>query len=289
MARKVVTARVGSIAAVAVLGVLLAVVLAVLLVFAAWPLARDFLAQRDLDAALALYTQRCASAGETIYRRVGAVDGLLWMKWRDDLSADAFTARSRLDDPYGHDCGLDDCVASLLRASYGDASDLEAASAHATGFRWVETVDPRAPTRWRYVAGIDVVHWRDAGEIAEARRSSGAEPGPAVYGYAVKREEIDTFGARYGLRWNDISTAEDRAHWIAGGSLEIVDLETGEILARRVGYMIDRLQGRHPEGTAPWLRALREACPPFAADEIAKRPRERHGTVARDFALRVLQ
>ena len=277
MARKVVIAGVGSVVAVAVLLVV------------TWPLAREHLARRHLEAALDLYARRCATAGETIHRHVGGVDGLLWMKWRDDLSADAFTAPARLDDPYGHDCSLDDCIASLLRASYGAASDPDAARRHATGFRWVETVDPRAPTRWRYVAGIDVVHWRNAGEIDEARRSTGAEPGPAVYGYAVKREEIDAFGARYGLRWNDISTAEDRAHWIAGGSLEIVDLETGEVLARRVGYMIDRLQGQHPDGTAPWLHALRDACPAFAPDEIATLPRDRHGTVARDFALRVLQ
>ena len=278
MARKLIIAAVGSVALAAALALV-----------AAWPFVRERVREHDLEAALALYAQRCTTAGETIVRRIGGVDGILWMKWRGDLSVDAFTDRGRLDDPYGHDCGLDDCIASLLRASYGAASDPEAARRHAKGFDWVETVDPSAPTRYRYEAGVDVVHWRNAGEIAEARRSSGAEPGPAVYGFAVKREEIDAFSARYGLRWNDISTPEDRAHWIAGSTLEIVDLESGEVIARRTGYMIDLLQGRHPDGIAPWLHALRTACPAFPPDEIVARPRERHGTAARDFALRVLQ
>ena len=263
--------------------------LVAVVVIAAWPLVAEHLARRDLEAALALYAQRCATAGEAIFRRVRGVDGILWMKWRGDLSADAFSGRTRLDDPLGHDCGLDDCIARLLRASYGAASDPEAARRHPTGFRWVETVDPRAASRYRYVAGVDVVHWRDGGEIAEARRRTGAEPGPAVYGYAVKREEIDAFSARYGLRWLDLSTAEDRARWIAGSALEVVDLETGDVLARRVAYMIDTEQGRAGDGTAPWLRALGHACPAFAPAEVVTRPRERHGDAARDFALRVLQ
>src|SRR5690349_7322136 len=111
MARKVVIAAGGSVALAA----------AVLLV-AAWPIAQERWRERELGAALALYARRCATAGETIFRRIGGVEGVLWMKWRGDLSADAFSDRFRLDDPYGHDCGLDECIARLLSTSYGAAS-----------------------------------------------------------------------------------------------------------------------------------------------------------------------
>jgi hypothetical protein len=253
-------------------------------------LLRDHLTERRLAEAMDLFRADCRAAGETRLRdpQGGAVDGVLWMNWREDLVFDAFAVRARLDDPWGHECGLEDCIARLLRVSYGAASDPDEARRHAVGFAWVETVDPRAPQRYRYTAGIDVVHWRSGDEIEAARRSSGEEPGPAVYGFALQREEIEAFSARYGLRWRDMSTPEDRAHWIAGGALEVVDLQSGEVIARRIGYMIDTLQGRHPDGIAPWLYAMRTACPAFASAEIVDRPRQRHGTAARDFALEVL-
>ncbi|OUL99025.1 hypothetical protein A8M77_28280 [Variovorax sp. JS1663] len=76
---------------------------------------------------------------------------------------------------------------------------------------------------------------------------------------------------RYGLTYDDISTGEERDYWIAGSSLKVIDLQTNEVLAERIGYMMDWAQGSRVGGRAPWLMAADTACPAFAS---------RHGFVA---------
>jgi len=59
--------------------------------------------------------------------------------------------------------------------------------------------------------------------------------------------------SRYAIAWEDISTEEDRKYWIAGGKLTIVDLQTNELIAERVGYVIDPQFGSEAHGRRPWL------------------------------------
>ena len=76
---------------------------------------------------------------------------------------------------------------------------------------------------------------------------------------------------RYGLTYEDISTHEDRDYWIAGSLLKVIDLQTGELMAERIGYMMDSGQGSTTGGRVPWLLAADNACPAFAP---------RHGATA---------
>ena len=61
--------------------------LPVLLVFAlgpgtvAW---HAWNAKSRLDESMALFHERCKTAGETIKRTVDNVDGIVWMKWREE-------------------------------------------------------------------------------------------------------------------------------------------------------------------------------------------------------------
>lgn len=47
---------------------------------------------------------------------------------------------------------------------------------------------------------------------------------------------VSTLQSRYGYQTEDISTPEMRKRWIAGGRIKIINLQTREILAERVGY-----------------------------------------------------
>lgn len=58
-------------------------------------------------------------------------------------------------------------------------------------------------------------------------------------------------------------THEDRENWIAGSSLKVIDLQTEEVIAERVGYVLDRGQGESRAGRSPWLLAASTACPAF--------------------------
>lgn len=83
---------------------------------------------------------------------------------------------------------------------------------------------------------------------------------------------IETQPSRYSIVWRDISTDEDRNYWVAGGSLQIVDLSTMELLGERVGYVFESGFGSTAGGRVPWLVARRNACPPI----LRNYPIDRH-------------
>ncbi|MBL0209276.1 MAG: hypothetical protein IPP84_15475 [Propionivibrio sp.] len=87
--------------------------------------------------------------------------------------------------------------------------------------------------------------------------------------YAFVLDEVPAPGPapRYGVTYDDISTREERDYWIAGSSLKVIDLKTNEVMAERIGYMMDRGQGNTSGGRAPWLLAADHACP-----RLSKKP-----------------
>jgi len=95
-----------------------------------------------------------------------------------------------------------------------------------------------------------------------------------IYDYVLERTPAKGPQPRYGVTYDDISTREERDYWIAGSSLRVVDLHTNEIIAERVGYMVDWAQGSTVGGRSPWLLAADNACPEFSP---------RHGATSQMF------
>jgi hypothetical protein len=221
----------------------------------------SYQARRRLDASMVLFNQRCKTAGERIYRSVENVDGIVWMKWR---SMGTNKGQFTLDDPYGKDCSGDDCIKRLLRVTKGAELNPEDATEHARGYRFVETIDPGDGQRYRYIGVIKSVATRTTDEVEQYKRNSGGrDPGLNVYGFALQRDPITSFTARFGIAWDDLSAQEDREHWIAGGALKAIDLQTNGVIAERIGYLIDSGQGstagfRDPWG---WAQAYGPRCP----------------------------
>ena len=201
-----------------------------------------------------------------------AADGLAWLAPPLRLAWVAFSSRYRHDDAYDPGCTFEECVARLLRVSFGAASNPVEAARHTNGFAWVEVLDPRDLALYRYRAGIGVARWRDGREIEQLRRASGEEPGPAVYGFVLQRDEIEGYQARYGIRWDDTSTADDRRLGIAGSALAVLDLANGELVGRRTGYTL----------FAPAVRTGTTATCPTASGALP-------GAADRDFILTVLR
>ena len=163
------------------------------------------------------------------------------------------------------------CISRLLRVTFGATSNPEAAARHAKGFAWIEALDPRDLELYCYSAGIGVARWRDAREIEQLLHASGEEPGPAVYDFILQRDAIEGYSARYGIRWGDSSTPEDRTLGIAAGVLAVLDLKSGELIGRRTGYTLASRAGGGARATCP---SLVSAAPP--------------GTAHRDFLLALL-
>jgi len=203
---------------------------------------------------------RCKGAGEKINRTIEGVDGIVWMKWRPKEANDS--DQFKLNDPYGHDCHGEDCIKRLLRVTRGAELDPNDAKQHTEGFRFVETTDPNDGMTYRYIGVIKTIRHRTAEQIKQYKENtSGRDPGPDVYGFVLERERIEKFSVRYGVTWDDISTPEDRKQWVAGSSLRVVDLQTNEVIAERVGYLIDKGLGSQAGFRAPWLIARGWACP----------------------------
>ena len=241
--------------------------------------------QSRLADAMALFAERCKTAGERIFRTVDNVEGVVWMKWREETSnADNYADQWKLNDPYGNDCGGEDCIAALLRVSEGQDRNPEGAKRYSAGYRYVEAVDPRDSLRYRYRAALKL----DL-ESVQREKESGAPPAAYQFRFKMDRDPIEAFNVRYGITWDDISTRDDRERWIAGGSLKVIDLQTGEVLGERIGYMVDRGQGSQAGFRSPWGLAVQTACPPFLPVGPTDPRHIRRSTETRDFALKILR
>ena len=131
-----------------------------------------------------------------------------------------------------------------FESRFEDSSDLP-------GYRFVEAIDPKDGKLYRFTAHIERPGLTDTRYVKD------------YVNFVVDREPITQRTARYGVTYDDISTKEDRDYWIAGSSLRVVDLETNEVIAERIGYKMDYGQG--PDGAARqgWTYASRNACPAF--------------------------
>lgn len=209
-------------------------------------------------AAKALFDEHCTKAGVFIHRTVKDVDGILVMKVRPTMIN--YGEQYLMDDPYGHDFGGDAYLKSFLRGMYlygrGGQPPPEDAPPR-LGYLYVDAVDPSDGERYRYTASV-----RDYVVTPNLAFSPTSRPF-TTRGFVMDRVLGPGTAPRYGVTYDDISTRQDRDHWIAGSSLRVVDTRTGEVLAERIGYMWDPGQGNNSGGRSAWLHAANHACPTF--------------------------
>lgn len=215
-----------------------------------------------LKVAEAMFQERCKASGEKIYKTVDGVEGIFLMKIRPEKSN--FADQFALDDPYGNDLGGNAYIQSFLRGFFeanGHRAEVPKPNSPLhMAYSYIEAVDPGDSKRYRYTGSIkEVVH-----------TSSIMMGGDGKTKFKTKDFVLDRIPAagqppRYGVTYDDISTREEREYWIAGSSLKIVDLQTNEVIAERIGYMMDRGQGNTSAGRSPWLVAANSACPSFSS------------------------
>jgi len=224
-------------------------------------------AQTRQATAKAMFEERCKHAGEFIHRTADNVEGVLLMKIREQTGRGG---QYQLDDPYGHDSAGEEYLKSfflepMLQANqYATAEMLEKIRRDYRGYRYVDAIDPKDGRRYRYTGYMKVVGRKDASARnvqIELKRNPDYDLNN--YTFALKKIPAPNPPPRYGVTYDDISTREERDYWIAGSSLKVIDLQTHEVMAERIGYMIDPGQGDTSGGRAPWLMAADYACPSF--------------------------
>lgn len=243
---------------------------------------------RHLKVAEAMFQERCRKAGEKIRKTVDNIDGIYLMKIRPEK--DNFSNQFAMDDPYGRDFGGDAYIKSFLagffESNYRRPEIATSERPPHLAYRYVEAVDPADGMRYRYTGSMKVVGRKDVtapNVRVELQRNPNYDLN--IYAFQIDRVPASGPAPRYGVTYDDISTQEEREYWIAGSSLKVIDLKTDEVIAERIGYMMDRGQGDTSGGRSPWLLAADNACPGFAP---------RHGATAQplqteNFVERVLR
>lgn len=212
--------------------------------------------------AWAHFAKRCKeNSGEKIVRTVKAVDGILLFNPRPKPTNEKLRDQHWMGDPYGYDHGVNPND-SLIQSYLWDLDERGGSVTIETpkkGYRFVE-VQEDSPGRMYLRHTLD----RKTQKLVEAKSPNRA--------------------SAYGVRWEDVSTPEDRKHWVAGGKFQIVDLNSNEVIAERIGYLIEPQFGSkgHGSGRLGWVAArLTEgaACPPIP----------RNVSIDRIFVQKVLQ
>ena len=223
---------------------------AVVVAFGILPGTAYFEASRRAEfrkVASARYQQLCnEKAGEKIYKVVDNVEGVYLMRPRKVAGKELYD-QFWMGDPYGYSA-LEARFPGTLTADRSGKTISGEELTPITGYQYVEmpnsgvASDPLAP---KYV---------------REERKPGGTQGEVVR--IVTNERL----SRYALDWEDISTPEDRRYWIAGGRMRVIDLTTNEVIAERVGFVVDPGKGSDSGGRTPWQISQHYACPPFEDD-----------------------
>ena len=238
-----------------------------------------------LTRAQAMFAQRCQAAGEKIYRTVDDVEGIFLLKLRPNYVN--YGNQYSLDDPYGSDLLGDGYIESFLRGSYqAHVKDDSNAGLKRLGYSYVDAINPADGLRYRYTGSI-----REH-EVVSSVLMGGTGKKFKTTGFVMDKVLAPEASPRYGVTYDDISTGEERKYWIAGSSLRVIDLVTSEVIAERIGYMMDIRQGSVEGGRSPWLLAANNACPSFYRDRNpvpAGRASAAQSRQAQDFVQKVLR
>jgi hypothetical protein len=205
--------------------------------------------KQRLAKAKAMFAERCKTSGEKIHKTVENVEGIYLMKIRTSTN---FAEQFTLDDPYGHDSTDDQYLLNFLQGFYHQRNEPPVAgSPPRTGFHYIEAIDPKDGQRYRYTGRVEEPWQTDKHYLQGYTR------------FVLDKAPATGPAPRYGVTYDDISTHEEREYWIAGSSLKVVDLQTNEVIAERIGYMVDLGQGSQAGARSPWLYAANNACPGF--------------------------
>lgn len=222
------------------------------------------------DKTLAMWKERCKTAGEFIHQKVEDVEGVYLLKLRPKKAN--FGAQFVMDDPYGADAGGMGLIETFVRQT---APPDKPPPSDPKGYRYVVAKDLDDGQLYRFTGGWVSTRKKDITAPAiqtELKRNPGFDLN--IYDFQLQKAPAEPL-PRYGVTWDDISTREDREHWIAGSSLKVIDLQTNQVIAERVGYMFDPGLGSTGGERSPWLFAADMACPAFRDPSTPRRQPDR--------------
>ncbi|MEN5182161.1 hypothetical protein ABE501_20660 [Comamonas testosteroni] len=204
-------------------------------------------AQENAQTAKAMWQELCKQSGKKIYRSVENVEGIYLLKIRKSQTGELQSEY----DPYGDDYDGDAYIKNFLKGVHDNPARPDLPKDAIAGYNYVEAIDPKDGLRYRYTG-----HWIEPWQTDKSYLKGYMK-------FVLNKALASSTAPRYGVTYDDITTPEQRKYWIAGSSLRVIDMQTNETIAERVGYMVDLGQGNNGGGRAPWLAATKNACPLF--------------------------
>ena len=200
----------------------------------------------------AQFTKRCTEdARITIRRVIENVDGVFITKPRTPENMGSNNEQFAKGDWYGNSSDLFNEPGLLLEGSWFKF-DGRPREKPLPGFKFVEFVNPERLKNSTAAAYVKIVP--DPNYVKPHSRQ-------------IIRSEANALTARDGVDWDDVSTSEDRQQWIAGGKTRIIDLQTKEVIAERIGYVINPSRGGQVGGGVWMLGIGNVYCPQFENEE----------------------
>ncbi|WP_374604265.1 hypothetical protein [Niveibacterium sp.] len=229
------------------------------------------------NAAVAYWENKCKTvAGEKIYRKVEGVQGILLLKvrpkaweneWHDRNFPGAAFARERQESEY---------IESFLGYEHSSAPDgktpvsaadrgfvntdfLPQNPSNEPGYRYVDVIDEKDETRYRYSGSIKAVSKKDSvAWKAELEKDPNFDMN--TYRWTLDKAVAPDPAPRYAVTYDDHVIPEERALGVASSTLKVIDTQTKEVLGELTRYAVTG--GFEAQtSTSPWLRA--RYCPSF--------------------------
>lgn len=207
--------------------------------------------QEKYAKAKALFEERCKTAGVVIHRTVADVDGIELTKVRqpipwggkeyfDPMFPEAAMAGEVRGDDFIKQFLMYEYRATFAPQTRGQLGPPTAVHLHQLlppkpGYRFVE-VSEREGLRYRYspVWTAGQSNWVDGQH---------------------KREPVQSSSTRYALDYEDLVDPADRAYWVAGTKLRVIDKRDGEVIAELTRFVFDPGFGGGSMGRWPWSHA----------------------------------
>ena len=210
--------------------------------------------------AKALFAERCKTAGIVIKRTVKDVEGIDLTKIRqpipwggkeyfDPMYSEAAMADEHRGEDYIKQFLMSEFRSQLHPNERGGLGPHLTRNTHQRlppthGYRFVEYSDS-AGARYRCEAT-----WKEG----ESNWTSGQH----------RCDAIKTSAARYALDYENLADPKDRALWVAGTKLKVVDKQSGEVIAQLTRFVWDPGFGGGASGRWPWQHAnatIATTCP----------------------------
>lgn len=218
--------------------------------------------------AKSLFDERCKTAGVVVHRVVKDVDGIELAKVRREIS---WGGKEYFDPMYPEaamagEIRGDDYIKQFLMYEFRNPQQ-----PGARGQLGPLTID-RPNTRPEALSGYSFVEFVDpvSGDRLRCTPDWSRNHPNWVTGqhHCIS---VKASGARYALDYEDLVDPADRALWVAGTKLKVIDKLSGEVIAQLTRFVWDQGFGGSSTGRWPWQHAnggASHVCPSDASQPL---------------------